>query len=366
MAGEKKIETRIIRAPREAMDLAGMRLAAEALAAGALVVFPTETVYGLGANARDAQAVREIYAIKGRPPDNPLIVHLSHPGLIGTVASYIPPYAESLIERFVPGPLTLVLRRGEGLASLVSAGLDTVAVRCPSHPVAQAFLAMTGVPVAAPSANVSGRPSPTRVEHVLQDLDGRVPYVIDAGPSDVGLESTVLDVSGDTPILLRPGAVTALEIEETCGLPVQIADAQSTGPVRSPGVKYRHYAPSATVLVGNGRSLAARTRRTVDLVQAQLEAGARVGVFAPTAAVQAIEKAIRHRPDLVGSLRSVAFGEEDDSARAAARLFDTFRSMDREGVAVIVVQALPEHGLGAAFMNRVRKAAAGQAGAGGG
>ncbi len=361
MVSKQKIETRVVRAPREAMDLAGMRLAAEALAAGALVVFPTETVYGLGANACIPQAVQAIYDIKGRPADNPLIVHLSHPRLIETVVARIPTYAELLIERFVPGPLTLVLPRGGSLTSLVSAGLPTVAVRCPSHPVAQAFLAMAGVPVAAPSANVSGRPSPTRVEHVLQDLGGRVPFVIDAGTSDVGLESTVLDVSGEAPVLLRPGAVTAREIEEACGLPVLIADVPAVGAVRSPGVKYRHYAPHATVLVGSGHSEASRTRHTIELAQAQLAAGLRVGVFASAAVIQILEKNNPQRSDQDGRFRTVSFGDDDDSVCAAARLFDTFRAMDADGIQVIVVQALPEQGLGVAFMNRVYKAAAVQA-----
>jgi L-threonylcarbamoyladenylate synthase len=346
MTGES-IETRLIRAPRGAMDLAGLRLAADALAAGRLVAFPTETVYGLGANALDEQAVLSIYKVKGRPGDNPLIVHLAHTGLIPTVVSGIPPMAVPLIERFMPGPLTLVMRRGPSIAPSVSAGLDTVAVRCPSHPVAQAFLSMAGVPVAAPSANQSGPPRPPHGTPVREDLEGKIPFVIDGGACEVGLESTVLDVTGDMPVLLRPGAVTADQIREACGLVPRIATGTGQEPVRSPGMKYRHYAPRATVLVGVGRSLAARARHTAELVQEEVAAGHRVGVFASSKAILLIEE--MQAADPVGDwpVRLVSYGELDDSVQASARLFDAFRTLDAGGVDRIVVQSLPQpHGRG--------------------
>lgn len=352
------LKTRLIRAPRGAMDLAGLRLAADALVAGRLVAFPTETVYGLGANALDEEAVLSIYEVKGRPGDNPLIVHLAHTGLIPTVVADIPPMAVPLIDRFMPGPLTLVMRRGPTIASAVSAGLDTVAVRCPSHPVAQAFLSMAGVPVAAPSANLSGRPSPTQVRHVLEDMDGKIPFVIDGGACEVGLESTVLDVTGEVPVLLRPGAVTAKQIREACGLLPRVATGGAQGPVRSPGMKYRHYAPRAAVLVGVGRSLAARAHHTAELVREEVAAGHSVGVFASSKAILLIKEMQKTAPEENWPVRMVSYGELDDSVQASARLFDAFRTLDASGVDRIVVQSLPEKGMGAAYMNRVRKASA--------
>lgn len=357
MTGEP-VETRLIRAPRGAMDLAGLRLAADALVAGKLVAFPTETVYGLGANALDEEAVLSIYKVKGRPGDNPLIVHLAHTGLIPTVVADIPPMAVPLIERFMPGPLTLVMRRGPSIASAVSAGLDTVAVRCPSHPVAQAFLSMAGVPVAAPSANLSGRPSPTHARHVMEDMGGKIPFVIDGGACEVGLESTVLDVTGDVPVLLRPGAVTADQIREACGVTPRRSSGTAQGPVRSPGMKYRHYAPRATVLVGVGRSLAARARHTAELVQEEVAAGHRVGVFASARAILLIREMQKTAPEGEWPVRLISYGELDDSVQASARLFDAFRTLDASGVDRIVVQSLPEKGLGVAYMNRVHKASA--------
>ncbi|MBP7402029.1 MAG: threonylcarbamoyl-AMP synthase [Clostridia bacterium] len=355
---EKTMETRIIRAMRDSMDMNGLRIAAEAVAAGQLVAFPTETVYGLGANALDENAVRKIFDVKGRPTDNPLIIHLAHTGLISTVVTGIPDLAVPLIERFMPGPLTLVFGRAPHIPSVVSAGLGTVAVRCPSHPVAQAFLSMAGVPVAAPSANLSGRPSPTRAVHVLQDLDGRIPFIIDGGQCEVGLESTVLDVTGTDPVLLRPGAVTAGQIEEACGRRVVFPASGTTGPVRSPGMKYRHYAPRADVLVGTGRTPALRIRNTLDAIRAQIGDGRRVGVFASSEVAREIHAFRETEPDAGWPEHVLSFGDAGDSVQASARLFDALRTLDDAGADVIVIQSLPEEGLGAAYMNRVLKASA--------
>ena len=332
-------------------DLNGLRRAAEALRAGSLVAFPTETVYGLGANAFDAEAVRAIYRVKGRPADNPLIVHVAHPNQIEGITGPVPPMATRLIERFMPGPLTLVLKRGAILPAYVSAGLDTVAVRCPSHPVAQALISMAGVPVAAPSANLSTRPSPTRAAHVVQDLDGKIPFIIDGGDCRVGLESTVVDVTGAHPVLLRPGTITAAQIEEVCG--TGLAARNPDGPVRAPGMKYRHYAPRAQVLIGNGKTSAARIRKTLELVQRQVETGRKVGVFA---SVDAVERANGLKGP-VALVAALSFGHAEDTEHAAKRLFDALRALDDLGAEVIVVQALPEQGIGTAFMNRVMKAA---------
>ena len=352
----KRMETRVVRSTRDAMDINGLRMAATALAKGGLVAFPTETVYGLGANALDEKAIQEIYRVKGRPTDNPMIVHVAHPDQIAAIVADIPPMAALLMERFMPGPLTLVFKRAEGIPGAVSAGLDTVAVRCPSHPVAQAFIAMAGVPVAAPSANLSGRPSPTRAIHVLQDLDGRIPFIIDGGECEVGLESTVVDVTGDVPVLLRPGAVTARQIEETCGMAVRGAGGMMRGPVRSPGMKYRHYAPRAMVVVGNGRGALMRVRDTVAKIREQLAGGKKVGVFASAMVADELHQMRIKDPEAGYPEKVFSFGDSGDSAMASARLFDALRTLDADGVDVIVVQALPEEGLGAAYMNRLLKA----------
>ena len=352
------METRIVRAGRDGWDMNGLHLAAQAIAAGELVAFPTETVYGLGANALDEAAVRLIYQVKGRPEDNPLIVHVAHPAQILDIAAEIPPVAIRLIERFMPGPLTLVLKRSGKIPPAVSAGLDTVAVRCPAHPVAQAFISMAGVPVAAPSANLSGRPSPTRAAHVIADLNGRIPYIIDGGECEVGLESTVLDVTGEVPVILRPGAITASQITEACGIKPRLAGDSESGAARSPGMKYRHYAPRARVLVGTGHNALARVRNTSNLALDQVKCGLRVGVFASSTVadeIAAAEKGVAAEGRLV---RVLSFGDSGDSVRASARLFDALRTLDQENVDVIIVQALPEEGLGAAYMNRVLKASA--------
>jgi len=311
--------------------------AARVLRAGGLVAFPTETVYGLGADALSAEAVARIYAAKGRPADNPLIVHVGDPEEVWRVAREVPPLARRLMERFWPGPLTLVLPRSPVVPLATTGGLDTVAVRMPSHPVALALVREAGTPVAAPSANRSGRPSPTRAEHVLEDLGEAVDLVLDGGPCPVGVESTVVDVTGPVPVVLRPGGLPREAIEEALGRSVQV----EAGPElarRSPGTRYRHYAPSAPLVIASADELAA-------LVSGLLSQGKSVGLLAMH------DPGIRHerlRARIVeGGLRAYAH-----------ELFDALRALDREGCQVIVAEAVEERGLGLAVMDRPCRAAA--------
>jgi L-threonylcarbamoyladenylate synthase len=318
-----------------APDPHGIAAAAQALRDGLLVVFPTETVYGLGANALDARAVRRIFEAKGRPADNPLIVHCKDVAAARALAAAWPEPAERLAEKFWPGPLTLVLPRAEGVPDEVTAGLDSVALRVPGHPVAAALLRAAGVPVAAPSANRSGRPSPTRCADARADLGEAVGVYLDGGPTAVGLESTVVSLLDKKPALLRLGGVPREAIEAVVG-PLDDAP-KAGGPVRSPGMKYRHYAPRAKVLLGPPgllEAMAADARK----------AGMRTAVLCST------ETALCG-PDA----RVVA--SRDDGAAWAHALFALMRDLDAEGYACVVVEEIPEHGLGAAVMERLRKAA---------
>ena len=306
---------------------AGLDEAARLLREGGLVAFPTETVYGLGAHALDVAAVARIFQAKGRPADNPLIVHVAEPAQLDLLALHVPPLAARLAERFWPGPLTLVLDARPDVPRLVTAGLDTVAVRIPAHPVAQALLAAAGVPVAAPSANRSGRPSPTTAQHVLDDLGELIDAVVDGGPCRVGVESTVVDARGAVPVILREGAVTREE------LGVETVDASAEQAAASPGTRHAHYQPRCHVVLaapGEAAELAAELARQ----------GERVGLIAaagPPGGVSAI-------------------GRFRDAAELAAHLYDWLRQAEA-AVDVVVVETVPETGLGRAVMDRVRRAA---------
>jgi len=326
---------KVLRVDPQRPDPAAIEEAGRALREGLLVAFPTETVYGLGAHALSPEAVARIYAAKGRPPDNPIIVHIGRPEEVAVVAREVPPPARALMARFWPGPLTLVLPRSPRVPDVTTAGLDTVAVRMPSHPVALALIRAAGVPVAAPSANRSGSPSPTRAQHVLDDLGPQVDVVVDGGPCPVGVESTVLDVTGEEPVILRPGGVTREELEEALGRPVRLGRGQELA--RSPGTRHRHYAPKAQVVVVDREEMAATVRRLA-------REGRRVGVIATGPL------------DVPAGtpLRLMSRG-----LRQYARdLFHALRELDALGCEVIVAEAVPERGLGLAIMDRLRRAAA--------
>ncbi|MBB6283080.1 L-threonylcarbamoyladenylate synthase [Geobacillus subterraneus] len=320
--------------------------AAEWLRAGEVVAFPTETVYGLGADAANTAAVDKIFAAKGRPSDNPLIVHVANVVQVEAIVAAIPPVAKTLMERFWPGPLTLVLPKRAGTVSeRVTANLPTVAVRMPDHPLALALIEASGLALAAPSANRSGKPSPTTAAHVLADLNGRIAGVIDGGPTGIGVESTVLDCSGEVPTILRPGGVTKEALSEAIGRveeAIGIGDEQ-TAP-KAPGMKYTHYAPKAPLwIVAGPPSLLQR------LVDESRAGGKTVGVLTTE------ENKSRYAADAV-----MACGTRRELETVAHRLYDTLRQFDETGVDLIYSEAFPEEGIGVAIMNRLRKAAGGR------
>jgi len=324
-------------------DPAGFERAAVILHAGGLVAFPTETVYGLGANALDAQAVRGIFAAKGRPADDPVIVHVASAALIERVC--VPnESAWRLAERFWPGPLTLVLPKREVVPSEVTAGLPTVGVRVPSHLVAMALLEQADLPVAAPSANLFGRPSPTLAQHVLDDLAGRIDLVLDGGPANVGVESTIVDLAFDPPRLLRPGGLPAEQIEAVLGQRLQLA-TRHAGPQEAPGMLDVHYAPRTPLTLVTGPR--ARQRLLAE-VQERVSGGSRVGVIALEEDVPLLPEGVHVQP----------VGTWSRPELSAARLFDALRQLDRLGLDVLFARELadPTRGLGRALADRLRRA----------
>ncbi|MCL2619150.1 MAG: L-threonylcarbamoyladenylate synthase [Defluviitaleaceae bacterium] len=327
--------------------------AALCIRAGGLVAFPTETVYGLGANGFDPAACAKIYTAKGRPSDNPLILHIVDMAQLGGVAAGLNPHGQALAASFWPGPLTLVTQRSEGVDDIVSGGLNTVAVRMPSDPVARELLRAAGVPVAAPSANVSGSPSSTRAEHVAADLSGKIDMIVDGGMSALGLESTIVDVSGDVPCLLRPGSITVADLEAVVGRvdidPAVHALALSGARPKAPGMAYVHYAPKAELTIVYGAAEA--SRRKIDEAvreRRRQDAAAVVGVVTT-------DEHIRYYEDTPARIFSL--GKGSDPAEAAVNLYDVLRELDRHGITHAYAEAYSEEGLGLAVMNRLKKAA---------
>jgi len=343
-------ETRVLRVNPTEPEKEVVAEAAAVIRSGGLVAFPTETVYGLGADALNEAAVRRIFEVKGRPPDNPIIVHVADRDSVYLLASEVPRAAEELISRFWPGPLTLVLKRTELVPAVTCGGLETVAVRMPAHQVALELIKEAGVPIAAPSANVSGSPSPTSAEHVLRDLRGKIEMVLDGGPAEIGVESTVIDMTVDPPELLRPGGLPLEEIEGVIGH-VRVPEPARglvafTGKPRSPGMKYRHYAPRCRLILVEGDPASVR-RKVAELVTVLRTQGKRVGVLALDGA------------DYPGA-EVVDLGPRSDLRRVAKSLFTAIRDLDERGVDVIVAEGVEERGLGLAIMNRLRKASGGE------
>ncbi|PWL55414.1 MAG: threonylcarbamoyl-AMP synthase [Clostridiales bacterium] len=320
--------------------------AAEILKRGGLVAIPTETVYGLAADAFNETAVRNIFIAKGRPQDNPLIAHIAAVGELSRLCADVPPEALLLAEKFWPGPLTMVLPRRPEVPDAVTAGLDTVAVRFPSHPLAQAVIAAAGTPLAAPSANLSGSPSPTTAAHVMADLGGRIDAVLDGGACEVGLESTVVSLAGEAPVLLRPGGVTHEQLTAALG-PVVIDKAvrqkiDESERVSSPGMKYRHYAPKAPVqaVCGGGAQTAAYIRSKLTEIQGRC-------------CVICYDEYAR----AFSSADCVAYGSEADPAALAHGLFGALRAADALKTERIYIQCPSDGGIGLAVANRIKKAA---------
>lgn len=322
--------------------------AGRVLREGGLVAFPTETVYGLGANALDSAAVSRIFAAKGRPSDNPLIVHISDTGQVLDVADDITVPAQRVMEIFWPGPLTVVLPKKAGVPGEVTAGLDTVAVRMPDHEVARRIIRNAGVPIAAPSANISGKPSPTSAIHVLNDLEDKVDMIVDGGPCKVGLESTVLDLTCEPPVLLRPGGVAREQLEGVLGHveidPVLINDNENITP-RSPGMKYTHYSPEADVIVvtGNDKLVPSKIKEIIEEYRSQ---GHRIGVLAST-----------ENAGLYEGYEVYTLGSRRELESIARNLFHGLRFLDDKKVDTILAEGYPRKGMGVAIMNRLAKAA---------
>lgn len=365
-----RLVTKVIRVDPHAPDPQMLARVGRALAEGELVAFPTETVYGLGANAFCPQAVARIFEVKGRPSDNPLIVHVASPDEAMQVAE--PDCSgrwRELARRFWPGPLSLVLPARPELPRMVTAGLSTVAVRMPRHPVALGLIRAAGRPVAAPSANRSGSPSPSRAEHVLADLEGRVEWVLDGGPCPVGVESTVLDLTTDPPTLLRPGGVCLEALQQAIG-PVAVHPAvrvvtegnglagphgrPSEEPPRSPGMKYRHYAPRAPLWVLEG-SPQAVARAVVERLREM--GGGCVGLFLTRETAALVEKQLG---ELGPHVHLFVAGERDRPETVARRLFEGLRALDAAQPRVILAEGLPERGMGLAVTNRLRRASGGK------
>ncbi len=321
--------------------------AAKIIAEGGLVAFPTETVYGLGANALDEKAVAAVYEAKGRPSDNPMIVHIARASDIGQLTPMLSPQIVTIIENFWPGPLTIVVKKKPSVPDRTTGGLDTVAVRMPDAGPALDLINLSGCPIAAPSANLSGSPSPTRAKDVVADLDGRVDAIICGDDCRVGIESTVLDLTGDVPTILRPGIITAESIEAALGVKVKYDDSlmeaskhveldpakgvsESDFQPKSPGMKYRHYAPKADMLVVEGQR---------DRVRAEIER-------------------LRGLNEGLGNRVGVILFEEKAFIEAAHDFFSRLRDLDREGVDLILAGALSDSdGVGFAVMNRMLKSA---------
>ena len=327
----------------ELLDSSGLDRAAEILRSGGLVAIPTETVYGLGANGLNESAVARIFEVKGRPQDNPLILHVAAAEDLEKWCRDIPEEAWALTEKFWPGPLTLVLARREAVPLRVTAGLETVAMRCPDHPLTREVLRRAGVPVAAPSANLSGKPSTTTAEHCVHDLWGKVEAILDGGPCRVGVESTILDLSVSPPRVLRPGGVTLEKLRRL--LPETEMDpglVQAGETPKAPGMKYRHYYPQAEV-----RLLRGEKERIVDYVNSIPDAGTAVLCFAG-------------EEGLFPGKLALAYGREEAPETLAAGLFDSLRALDTPEVKLICARCPSEEGVGRAVVNRLKKAAGGK------
>lgn len=322
--------------------------AAKVLQQGGLVAFPTETVYGIGANALDAEVVKKIYQAKGRPSDNPLIVHIGDAKEVYRYVEEVSEAGEALMKAFWPGPLTLIFKKNQSIPDEITGGLATVALRVPSHWIARSIIQLSGLPIAAPSANISGKPSPTIAAHVIEDLSGRVDMIVDGGNATIGLESTVLDLTGEVPMILRPGGVTKEMIEAVIGDIISDKNMLSVSKdevPRSPGMKYRHYAPKGRMTIYSGDS-----QKVIDAINAavrsSMDRGLKVGVIASD------EDRAFYKCEHV-----VTIGSENKADEIAANLFKVLREMDSLGVERIYTKAVHESKIGVATMNRLLKAA---------
>ncbi len=343
------MKTRIVTVTDVRRQKALLEEAGRILREGGLVAFPTETVYGLGANGLDGRACAGIYKAKGRPSDNPLILHVANRAMVDEVALEVTDIAEKLLTVFAPGPITLILKKKPHIPDSITGGLDTVGIRMPDHDVARAMIRAAGVPIAAPSANTSGRPSPTTAEAVAHDINGRLSLILDGGPCHFGVESTIVDCTGKVGTVLRPGAVTREMLEEVIGevaLDPALA-GEDTAP-KAPGMKYRHYAPKAPLqlLEGAPESMSDAFREETEKLHRK---GKRVGIIASQEVVAAMT-------GLVPKKLLVSYGKQGDFPAIAAHLYEALRSFDDKPVDCLLGEGTGEEGLGLAIMNRLHKA----------
>lgn len=328
-------------------DIKHLEEAAEIIKLGGIGAFPTETVYGLGANALDGEAVKKIFEAKGRPQDNPLIIHIAKKEDIDKYVAEVPKFAEELIEKYWPGPLTIILKKKDIVSDITSAGLDTVGVRMPDNDIALKLIELSGVPIAAPSANISGRPSPTDIERCEEDLNGRVDFIVGSEKSKIGVESTIVDATGEHLCVLRPGGITLemlKEIDEGVYIDKAILTTldKNTKP-KAPGMKYKHYAPKAKVKMVQG-PINKMVEKIREMVHNYIDEDLKVGIMATDETISMYDEGI------VKSL-----GTREDLTSVTKNLFEMLRSFDDLGVDVIITEAFEEKGLGVAIMNRLKK-----------
>jgi len=343
------MKTLFLKVDPENPDPTKIQTAAQIIQKGGLVAFPTETVYGLGADALNPAAVLALFAAKKRPLDNPPIIHVSDPKEVYRLVKEVPKKAELLMKQFWPGPLTLIFKRSNIVPQVTVAGLDTVAIRMPKHNVALALIKQSHRPIAAPSANLAGKPSPTTAQHVYEDLNGRIDAILDGGSTNIGVESTVVDVSVDPPMLLRPGGTPFEALKKVLGDMklhpfVQAEQELPLQEIRSPGMKHKHYAPKAEVILVEGKVPAVIAKVKI-LAESYKVKGEKVGILATD------ETQTAYQADVVKSL-----GSRSNLATVAQNLFRLLREVDAENVDVIIAEGVPSEGLGLAVMNRLRKA----------
>lgn len=342
------METKVITIDHNAMDLEVLQEAGKIIQSGGLVAFPTETVYGLGGDALNKESSRKIYEAKGRPSDNPLIVHICALEDLKPIVKEIPEDVYRLAEAFWPGPLTIIMKKSDLVPKETTGGLDTVAVRMPSHPVALKFIKYAGGYVAAPSANVSGRPSPTKAKYVIEDMTGRIEMILDGDGIDIGLESTIVDMTGEIPMILRPGYITKDMLEKVLGevsVDKTILDVNCKEPPKAPGMRYRHYAPKGQLTIVEGE--VTKTIETInELTKKAHEKGEKVGIIGT-----------EETKDLYlgDSIKSV--GKRRDEKSIARTLYTILREFDDEEVTVIYSESFSQGFMGQAIMNRLLKAA---------